>query len=97
MDITDPTDVAAVIGVLLGLFSWLVRRWIKDNIETMVVPHPENDETSVATCAREARDAAQNAGDAALAAALDAKSAALSAASAGQSAESAVNSLLDRK
>ncbi len=82
--------------MVLSVVSWLIRRWIKDQIETEIEPHLKNDEKSVASYAHEARDAANAAGQEALAAktaALDAKSAALSAADATRSAEIVVKSL----
>jgi hypothetical protein len=99
MDFTAPSDIAAIAGLIvmvLTVFSWLIRRWIKDQIETEIEQHLKNDEMSVTSCAHEALDAANAAGKSALAAktaALDAKSAALSAADAARSAENAINSL----
>jgi hypothetical protein len=99
MDIKDPSDWGAVIGivtVLLTVFSWLVRKWITDQIEKLVVPHLKNDETSVARYAHQARDAADNANEAAVAAkeaALASKTAAVDAKLAARETAIAVREL----
>lgn len=53
---TDPTDIAALAGLivmLISVLSWLIRRWIKDQIETEIEPHLREDEESVASYAHE--------------------------------------------
>ena len=57
MQISDTSDLAALVSVLVVLFAilaWVIRRWIRDQIETLVVPHLTNDEKSVAKYAHAA-------------------------------------------
>lgn len=47
-DMSGLTAPASVPVVLFAVFAWVIRRWIRDQIETLVVAYLTNDEESVA-------------------------------------------------